>query len=140
MTKASTRRRTRKSAAAAPAAALAPIGRAAIIASGDALPTIIVDVPEWGGQVKLRQLDAGARLQFIAQLRASKGQPDAAEALALGIVRAMLINEDGSPMFANTPADIAILKRSEPNGFTTVLAECARFANIGVTPEAQAKN
>lgn len=127
MTKASGTRRARRAAGAKPRAL---IGRAGIVNTGALLPTKEVDIPEWGGAVLIRKLDAGARLDFQALLRSIADKPNRAELLALNLVRAMLINADGSRVFDDSEADLELLRRTQPDGFVRLLAECTAFANI----------
>lgn len=74
-----------------------------ILASED-LPTEIVPVPEWGGEVKIRVIAANAKDEWEQAVMAMK------ESKRWGGFRALLISysiidEDGKPMFSKSEVE-----------------------------------
>ena len=62
------------------------------------LPELVMDVPEWGGSIKLRGITAG---QMIDLSDVDKAQ------FAARLLAVSLVDETGSPLFA--PGEIAVL-------------------------------
>lgn len=84
--------------------------------------TETVEVPEWGGAVRLREM-SGADRQAIqaAVLRAQKG-PSASEDVHAHVVACAAVNENGEKIFS--PSDVPALSR-QPAGLLKRLAEKA---------------
>jgi hypothetical protein len=77
---------------------MAILSKAAILAAQD-LPTTEVEVPEWGGTVRLRAL----RVADLGRIREAAGQSD--DAFAFALVAASLVGEDGEPLFGANDAE-----------------------------------
>jgi hypothetical protein len=60
-----------------------------------------VDVPEWGGTVRIQEMTAGAYDRYQSSLYTVKGKEVKSDLthMATAYVQACLINEDGSLMF-----------------------------------------
>ena len=75
------------------------LSKAAILAAND-LPSKDVDVPEWGGTVRIRSMTATDRDAFeIAQLEAQRDGRAAPDNIRARYVAACVIGEDGQPLF-----------------------------------------
>lgn len=93
-----------------------------IAAATASLPTTEVDVPEWGGKVRVRGMTVGERLAVQARARTATSAPaeDAAfERLSLDIVVMSLVDEAGNRLFDDTERDI--VRGFDSRGFKTVL-------------------
>jgi hypothetical protein len=79
------------------------LSKSQILAAND-LPTQDVDVPEWGGTVRVRGMTGKERDAFIGSINTGKGKPnvDAIQARLLSIA---LVNEDGTRMFSDAEMD-----------------------------------
>ena len=73
------------------------LNRQAILEAND-LKTVDVDVPEWGGTVRIRALTGTARDAFGRSLLDSNGKPNGA-GYNLKLVAVSVINEDGTQAF-----------------------------------------
>lgn len=70
------------------------------ILKADDLPTEDINVPEWGGTVRVRGLTATERDRFEFRLAAAKDKPDEVDVRAQ-IVGRCLVDEDGSRLFTD---------------------------------------
>jgi hypothetical protein len=77
-----------------------------ILAAND-LPTQDVDVPEWGGTVRVRGMTGKERDVFIGSINNGKGKPNI-DAIQSRLLSVALVNEDGSRMFSD--AEIEVLQ------------------------------
>lgn len=68
------------------------------ILSADDLKTLIVDVPEWGGEVTIRTMSGFARDRFEAQLIGANNGTNLRNVRAK-LVAASIIDENGDLMF-----------------------------------------
>ena len=75
------------------------LSKAAILAADD-LPSKVIEVPEWGGSVRIRSMTATDRDAFeVAQLEAQREGRAAPHNIRARYVAACVIGEDGSPLF-----------------------------------------
>jgi hypothetical protein len=75
------------------------LSKAAILAAND-LPTKDIDVPEWGGTVRIRSMTATDRDAFeVAQLEAQREGRAAPDNIRARYVAACIVGEDGQPLF-----------------------------------------
>jgi hypothetical protein len=79
--------------------------KAEILASDDRA-TVVVDVPEWGGQVTLKVMSAEQRDDYEQALFHNKDGDRIANVRA-SLVAACAIDDEGNPMFA--PGDVSAL-------------------------------
>ena len=74
--------------------------REAILAAGD-LKTVDVEVPEWGGSVRVRMMTGTVRDTFAAGLRKANGEFDATNYRAK-LLACCLVDEAGTLMFSES--------------------------------------
>lgn len=94
------------------------------------LKTEEVDVPEWGGIVRVRELTGEARDAYEASLmRVSNGIaiPDFTNRRAK-LVALAVINEDGSPMFS--PVDVQALGEESSAALLRVVDVAERLSGL----------
>lgn len=84
------------------------LSRDAILAAEDR-PTEDVDVPEWGGTVRLRALSGAERDAFETSMLDQRGKPTAArlQNFRARLLAASIVGEDGQRLF--TDKDVATL-------------------------------
>ena len=79
------------------------------ILNADDLPSEVVDVPEWGGHVKVRTMSGSERDAFEASLIESQGKKKSKDDLMSNIrarfASLVLVDDDGKRLF--TAKDIA---------------------------------
>ncbi len=95
-----------------------------------ALPTEDLEVPEWGGSVRIRSLTAGERDGFELDMKDARteGQkPNIRAALAVRV----LVDEQGRNLF--TPADAESLATFHAKPLDRVFTVAARLS--GITPD-----
>lgn len=102
------------------------LDRAAIIGAQD-LKTIDIEVPEWGGTVRLRMLTASERFAVNDAANAS-GEFDPSVFQTVLIERTA-VNEDGSPLFDK--GDSAALGAKCSSAIATVFAAAAELNGLG---------
>jgi hypothetical protein len=111
--------------------------KAQILAAEDLL-TRDIDVPEWGGTIRIRMLTAAQRLQLESEYRhavdAGMIAPQNWRELHLVL---SAVNEDGTPMF--TDADAAALGKKSGRAMARVFDAINDF-NLGKGIEGAAKN
>ena len=90
------------------------------------IPTEVVDVPEWSGQVKVRGLTAGERDAFEIGMKDAR-KPNVRAAL---VARAAL-SENGARLFTDADADSLAGFDSRP--LDRLFAVAARLS--GITPD-----
>lgn len=76
---------------------LTVLDRSSILAAPD-LPTISVDVPEWGGKVVIKALTAAQRDRFEISVAASKDN------LRARLAVLSIVDPDGKPLFSEADA------------------------------------
>jgi hypothetical protein len=89
------------------------LNRQQILAARD-ISTRVIEVPEWGGEVRIRGLNGAERVKIAQRSMDANGQVSSENALDLMILipALCLIDDDDRPMF--TEDDVAAL--SEKNG------------------------
>jgi hypothetical protein len=118
------------------------LSKAEIIAATD-LPVETVDVPEWGGSVRVRGMDVNRRLAWTEYLWAVsddgtvKGKPGRSIAAAYAVL--CIVDEDGEPMFSL--AEVDALGRKSPAALERVASVARRLSGLGSeTAEVDATN
>lgn len=112
----------------------APFLSAEQIEDADDRPVMPVDVPEWGGRVRVRALSLDAYLDIKDAATNADGSENERQLTAL-ILQAALVDEDGEPMF-----DLAGAERLRGKSSTAVgKVMRAAAAVTGMTPEVQAE-
>ena len=99
------------------------------------LPTEVVEVPEWGGAVKVRGLTVGERdrlakgtISFDSQGRPRVNSNALVEA-RLRIVALCTLGEDDKPLFSE--ADIKALEEKSPAPIDRIFATALRLSGWG---------
>ena len=84
-----------------------------IIAAEDT-PTEVVDVPEWGGEVRIRTMNGGERDSFdYALLGRKEGERIDIRGLKAKLLALTLVNGDGSRLFTEAEGDLLQAKSSK---------------------------
>lgn len=112
------------------------IGKDAILAAQD-IKTEDIDVPEWGGSVRVRVLSAADVLGFWDACRDAQGNLVRDRVQPALLVRA-LVGEDGQPLFAD--ADIGQLMAKSAAAITRVFEAAQRLNGLGGEAEEITKN
>ncbi|PRX90821.1 hypothetical protein [Allonocardiopsis opalescens] len=102
------------------------LGRDQILSARDAL-TDYVDVPEWGGRVKIRSLSGTERDAFEAGI-AGNGKKLRLENIRAKLVAKCAINEQGQQLFST--ADTAALGRKNAAVLDRVFQACQKLSGI----------
>lgn len=100
------------------------------ILNADDIPTEVVDVPQWGGQVRVRGLTGTERDQFEESLLDGKGKN---RQVRLANFRAKLVSlcvvdEKGQRLFSET--DVAALGKKSAAGLSAVSDVAQRLAGL----------
>lgn len=108
--------------------------RDAILKARD-ISTKDVEVPEWGGTVRVRQMTVAERDEF-----AKRAKDDAnAESTGMWIVLRLVVDESGVPLFR--PEDVEELKKRSFKAFDRLTDAVLSVNGVGKTEvEAAAKN
>ncbi len=109
---------------------MALLTRDAILAAPD-ITTEDVAVPEWGGTVRVRGLNARQRDAFESSLMVNNGKR---QTVSLTGARARLaalsiVDDDGNPVF--TEADVSALGEKSGAAMDRVFAVASRLSGIG---------
>lgn len=103
--------------------------RDAILKATD-LPHEDVDVPEWGGTVRVRTLTGAERDQFeasIVELRGKKRKINTANIRAK-LVALSVVDEQGNRLFSD--ADVALLGKKSAAALDRVFAVAQRLSGV----------
>lgn len=100
------------------------LSKAAILAAAD-LSTEDVDVPEWGGAVRVAAMSGKARDDFYA--RRGEGSIPYSQ-LSASVIVATVVGEDGQPLFDD--ADIEALRAKSQTAMDRVLAVAFRLNGL----------
>lgn len=92
------------------------------ILSADDIPSEVVDVPEWGGQVKVRALSGAERDRIEGSLLGKGGKPQLNNFRAK-LAAACMVDDTGAPLFAES--DVVALGRKSASALDRV-AEAAQ--------------
>lgn len=106
------------------------LSRDAILGASD-IKTEDVSVPEWGGTVRVRGLDAKQRDEFESGLIETVGKT---QRVTMRNARARLaalsiVGEDNEPLFS--PADVFLLGEKSGAALDRVFAAASRLSGIG---------
>jgi hypothetical protein len=75
----------------------------------DDLPTKVIHVPEWGGDVKLKTMDAHSRIEFEKRAGKSKTELDT----IINLVMFSCVNDDGSFLFEDSDYELLSTKSAK---------------------------
>ncbi len=105
------------------------LGRDAILAADD-VRFSVVDVPEWGGSVRIKGLTSGERDAFEKSLIKGKGknQEMSTDNVRAKLLALTIVDSDGRPIF--TAADIDALSKKAAVAASRVYNEAATLAGI----------
>lgn len=105
------------------------------ILKADDLPTEIVSVPEWGGDVLVRGMNGTDRDEFEASTIAMRGPqgrqqavPDTANIRAKLVARCIIDEDTGEPMF--TQRDVHELGQKSSAALDRIFAVASRLSGI----------
>ena len=100
------------------------------ILQSSALKTEEVDVPEWGGTVRVRELRGRERDEWEASLAVQRGKqmvPDVANMRAKLVARSV-VGEDGEPVF--TQQDVSALGELSASALDRVFEVASRLSGL----------
>jgi hypothetical protein len=101
------------------------------ILAADDLPSEDVDVPEWGGTVRVQGLSGKARDEYLTSLLVIRGNQivgrDTRNSSAK-LVSQSIVGEDGKPLF--TPHDIDLLGEKSAEALGRLHAVAARLSGL----------
>ncbi len=105
------------------------LGRAAILSAQD-LPTVEMEVPEWGGWVLVRSLTAGERDNFEAEITQMNGRNTRLNArnIRAKLVAAVVVDDEGRPLF--TLGDVEALGQKSAKALDRVFGKAAELAGM----------
>lgn len=105
---------------------------AAAILDADDLARDVVDVPEWGGAVHVRELSLGERMK-LAEL--AQGSPDT---VACWLIAVAAVTSAGEPLFdpADVDATAEKLKRKQAAPINRISSAIMRLSGFGGDAEA----
>jgi hypothetical protein len=109
--------------------------REAILGAQD-LKTVDVEVPEWGGTVRVRVMTAADRNAFGASIVMEDGKTDHAQYAVKMLVRC-LVGEDGQPLF--TTADLEALNQKSALALKRVFDAADALNALGETQVKEAE-
>lgn len=103
------------------------------IVKSDDLKVEIVEVPEWGGRVKIRELRAWEREQFEKRIAATGGVGAGQIAKTLGDLRATLVasclvDDENQRLFSD--ADVKALNEKAASVIIRLFGICSRLSGI----------
>lgn len=104
------------------------LNREQILESRNRLPSKDVDVPEWGGTVRVRALSGSQRDAFEASIVSSDGKVRKMENVRARICALSIRNEDGGRMF--TDEDIIDLGETSAAALDRVFKEAQRLSGF----------
>ncbi|WP_417534206.1 hypothetical protein [Marinobacterium stanieri] len=97
------------------------------ILAADDIKSEVVEVPEWGGSVRVRTMTGTARDRLEAQMVASDGTADTTNVRAK-YVAAGIVDEQGEPVF--TEGDIAALGKRSCAALDRVFEAVQRLSGV----------
>lgn len=104
------------------------LNKAAILAAND-LPHEDVEVPEWGGTVRVRALTGTERDAYESSLVTAKGEQNLADVRAK-LCAASIVDESGATVFS--AADIAALGKKNGAALDRVALVAQRLSRLGL--------
>lgn len=111
--------------------------REQIVAAATAPDARTIDVPEWGGPVRIRAMSYDQREDFTRQAEALKDSPSPNAGLMtafLRLVLASVVDGDGNRVFK--PTDEALLRSFNFAGYRRVLVEVQKFNGMALASDA----
>jgi hypothetical protein len=106
------------------------LGREAILAADD-LPSEDVDVPEWGGTVRVRGLSGKARDEYFSSMAVIRGGQVVGQDTrntSAKLVSQCLVGDDGEPLFG--PEHIDLLGAKSAAALGRVFEVAARLSGL----------
>lgn len=100
--------------------------KAAILGALD-LTTEDVEVPEWGGTVRVAMMSGKARDAFFARQEKAGGLPPSQ--FSATVLVATIVGEDGKPIFEQS--DIEAMREKSPEALERVLAVALKLNGLG---------
>lgn len=97
------------------------------ILNADDIKTKDVDVPEWGGTVRIRTMTGADRMRF--QRLSAKQKGKSPDNLFEALLIATVIDDNGDPLF--TPADIVKLSEKSNVAIQRVFEAAAKLNGLG---------
>lgn len=114
------------------------LSREQILAATDR-KTIEVEVPEWGGSVRLMAPTAAARDRFEQWCVDRKGRPGGLEGMRAQLVTMTAVDDAGLPLF--TEADLAALSAKNADALDRIVDKARELAGLAAgSVEAAVKN
>lgn len=113
--------------------------KAAIIAAQD-IQTIDVDVPEWGGTVRLKGMTGAERDAFeesMTKMEGDKRVPNLVNMRAK-LVACSLVDDAGAPVF--TLEEVSLLASKSAAALSRCSDAAQKLSGMGPSPLAEAKN
>jgi hypothetical protein len=106
------------------------LDRAAILAARD-LDIEEVDIPEWGGKVRVRGLTASQRDQFESKSVETKGKKTSVNLLNIRarLVSLCVVDEQGNPLFSES--DIHVVGEKSASAIDRIWEVATRLSGIG---------
>ena len=118
--------------------------KAAILAADD-LTTIDVDVPEWGGAVRIKSMTGAERDGFedslfvdVSDGKGGTKRVQNLKHLRAKLVAASLVDEDGTPVF--TMDEVASLAKKSAAALNRCFEAAQKLNGMGQPAEVEAKN
>jgi hypothetical protein len=102
------------------------LSREAILEADD-LGFADVDVPEWGGKVRIRALSGTERDKFEASI-AGNGKRIRLDNVRAKLVQACAVDVEGNPLFGT--ADVVALGRKSAAGLDRVFEACKKLSGL----------
>ena len=110
------------------------LGRDDILKADDR-PIEEVEVPEWGGSVRVRGMSGEQRNEFEASMAIMRGDklvPEVSNTLAKLVARC-IVDEDGAPLF--TQSDVYALGQKSAAALERVAEVAGRLSGMAVTEQ-----
>jgi len=112
------------------------LSRAAILTAAD-LKSEEVEVPEWGGAVRVQELTAGRRQDLFSAM-AGLSDAERSRLFRRTVLQASLVDETGACIFDESSIDMLLGKSAVV--IDRVMAVALRLSGLGAEGEAAAKN
>ena len=111
------------------------ISKASIIAASD-LKSIEIEVPEWGGSVRLHQMSAAGIMQFWDSCRDKDGNI-IRTVIQPNLLKQSIVDEGGKQMFSDE--DIEMLMGKSPTAINLLFSEAQKLNGMGAEDDAVKK-
>lgn len=113
------------------------LSKAQILSHQD-LPTKDVEVPEWGGTVRLQGLTAGQRDELEASLTDAKGNVVNTRAFRARLVAMALVDQDGKHLFSLD--EVKALQEKSAKVINDLATHAQALSGLTTSAEDAAKN